>query len=479
MPMLTNDVSKHGIHRRIDALATRLRRRQLIGSREVALEVIRLFREVVASAKFSSFEQLVAHLDEVGKVLQEAGPKELVVTSMTRRICMLIREEYQTALANHLDEAPSSPSGSHTPTVPPETPSLNRDLGSSSYYGEHDLGARAPGAALGSFFDLLGHKPAPPAAGAAPPSALAPGAASFGFNSAAPPPAASAPASPVQGQSPSSSQVLQRPNPLLSTYSTSSLGDGGSSATLGAALPREHEFSKRSFYLKPVFIEAIQELMDEVEMTYRSVGEQSTDHIHSGEFILTIGHSKTVEAFLKHAARKRKFTVIVAETAPSFSGRTHALALSSAGIPTILIPDSNIFALLPRCSKVVVGPHVVLADGALLSLSGSLPLCLAANRMRVPVVAVAGMFKFSPVYLGEADWGMRDLGSPEVVLASTERCVLDPLERLGEQDAEETEVLNPYYDVVPADLVSLYISNLGGHPSSLLYRLLNDMYGAQ
>ena len=97
--MLTNDVSKHGIHRRIDALATRLRRRcvppsphprarpltprrpppparrQLIGSREVALEVIRLFREVVASAKFSSFEQLVAHLDEVGKVLQEAGPK--------------------------------------------------------------------------------------------------------------------------------------------------------------------------------------------------------------------------------------------------------------------------------------------------------------------------------------------------------------------------------------------------------------------
>ncbi|GAA5898361.1 hypothetical protein JCM8208_006957 [Rhodotorula glutinis] len=480
MPMLTHDVSKHGIHRRIDALATRLRRRQLIGSREVALEVIRLFREVVASAKFGSFEQLVAHLDEVGKVLQEAGPKELVVTSMTRRICMLIREEYQTALANHLDEAPSSPSSSHphSPSVPPETPSLNRDLlASSSYYTEHDLvGARAPGAALGSFFDLLGHKPAAaPSVGGAPPSALAPGAASFGFNSsAATTPASSAPASPVQ--SPSSSQVLQRPNPLLSTYSTSSLGDGPS---LASALPREHEFSKRSFYLKPVFIEAIQELMDEVEMTYRSVGEQSTDHIHSGEFILTIGHSKTVEAFLKHAARKRKFTVIVAETAPSFSGRTHALALSSAGIPTILIPDSNIFALLPRCSKVVVGPHVVLADGALLSLSGSLPLCLAANRMRVPVVAVAGMFKFSPVYLGEADWGMRDLGSPEVVLASTERCVLDPLERLGELDAEETEVLNPYYDVVPSDLVSLYISNLGGHPSSVLYRLLNDMYGAQ
>jgi translation initiation factor 2B subunit (eIF-2B alpha/beta/delta family) len=49
--------------------------RQLIGSREVALEVIRLLREVVAQARFNSFDQLTAHLEEVGRLLQEAGPK--------------------------------------------------------------------------------------------------------------------------------------------------------------------------------------------------------------------------------------------------------------------------------------------------------------------------------------------------------------------------------------------------------------------
>ena len=38
----------------------------------------------------------------------------------------------------------------------------------------------------------------------------------------------------------------------------------------------------------------------------------------NSEFILTIGQSRTVEAFLKAASRKRKFTVIVAETAPSY-----------------------------------------------------------------------------------------------------------------------------------------------------------------
>ena len=152
------------------------------------------------------------------------------------------------------------------------------------------------------------------------------------------------------------------------------------------------------------------------------------------------------------------------------------MAYSSAAIATILIPDSNIFALLPRCSKVLLGPHVILADGALLSIAGSLPLCLAANRMRVPVVAVGGMFKFSPIYLGEAaDWGMRDLGSPEEVLPSTEECVRasslvmpphvgseddEDEEAYAAEEQDETEILNPYYDVVPADLVSLYISNL-------------------
>ncbi|BGP14660.1 hypothetical protein JCM10213_001630 [Rhodosporidiobolus nylandii] len=444
-------VSKPGVIKRIDALAVRLRRRQLIGSREVALEVVRLLREVVAQAKFSSFEQLTAHLEEVGKVLQEAGPKELVVTNMARRICMLMREEYATALSNHLANV-ASPTGAQTPGVA-QTPALNRDI-SGSFFTERDLQGRTQGAALGSMFELLGHKSSPDG------SLQAGGrAATAGFSTSSTP-VSSTSASPAQ--SPASSQILQRPNPLIQPFS---------SLDINVELSREEDFSKRSFNLKPLFIEAIQELMDEVESTYRSVGEQSTDHIHSGEFILTIGHSKTVEAFLKNAARKRKFTVIVAETAPSFSGRATALALSSAGIPTILIPDSNIFALLPRCSKVLLGPHLVLADGALLSIAGSLPLCLAANRMRVPVVVVGGMFKFSPLYLGEADWGMRDLGSPEEVLKSTEGFV-------GEDGEDETEVLNPYYDVVPAELVSLYISNLGGHPSSLLYRLLNDMYGS-
>jgi len=279
--------------------------RQLIGSRQVALEVVRLLREVVASAKFNSFEQLIGHIEEVGKVLQDAGPKgkaplvsleglygvafdlhgrhkikegyiaqageqteltprisfaELVVTNMCRRICVLMREEYATALSNHLDASDSPSSSPSTPFVP-QTPAVAGVPTEPFFHHDRDLiGQAKSGAALGSMFDLLGHKPTPEGVLQVTPR---------GSTSLASTPANSAPPSPKQ-QSPSSSQILQRP----SISSTRPLID--------TSALRENEFSKRSFHLKPVFIEAIQELMDEVEMTYRTVGEQSIDHIHSG-----------------------------------------------------------------------------------------------------------------------------------------------------------------------------------------------------
>lgn len=42
-----------------------------------------------------------------------------------------------------------------------------------------------------------------------------------------------------------------------------------------------------------------------------------TNYAPYSEIVLTIGYSRTVEAFLKAAAHEKKFTVIVAETAPS------------------------------------------------------------------------------------------------------------------------------------------------------------------
>lgn len=48
------------------------------------------------------------------------------------------------------------------------------------------------------------------------------------------------------------------------------------------------------------------------------ISAQALEHIHANEIIMTMGHSKTVFAFLKTAAKDRVFQVIVAECAPFY-----------------------------------------------------------------------------------------------------------------------------------------------------------------
>jgi translation initiation factor 2B subunit (eIF-2B alpha/beta/delta family) len=49
--------------------------RQIVGSHATGSETIKLLREVIASAKFSSFDQLCGHLVEVGDFLSEIAPR--------------------------------------------------------------------------------------------------------------------------------------------------------------------------------------------------------------------------------------------------------------------------------------------------------------------------------------------------------------------------------------------------------------------
>lgn len=200
---------------------------------------------------------------------------------------------------------------------------------------------------------------------------------------------------------------------------------------------------------------------------------------------MTMGRSRTVEAFLRAAFRKRQFTVLVCESAPSHTGRAQALALARAGVPCVLVPDSNAYALLSRCSKVVLGAKDVLADGSVRALAGSHALALAAHALHVPVIVTAAIFKFAPAVLGPsggAHWHARDVQA--LALSNDPGADSDDDDDDGDgarsfegaQEEHETVTVSAGYDLVAARLVALYISNLGAHPPALLHRLLSDQY---
>ncbi|KAH9814484.1 translation initiation factor eIF-2B subunit beta [Melampsora americana] len=423
-PIFSSDsLSKPIIINRINQLSIKLKLRQIIGSLSTALETIKLLREVIASSRFNSFEELCNHLIEIGKFLSTHAPTEFVIGNIVKRVVILLREEYASALATHLITATS-------------TPAIEKDEIKSTYNlptSSSSTSIPISSTSTENLFRLLGQK-------------------------------------------------------LLTPDSHDHLSDHQGP---GKA---ERNFSKKAASLKPIFIEAVQELHDELELTRENVANQAAEHIHSGEVIMTMDHSRTVQSFLQAAAKNRRtFTVIVAETAPNFSGRSLAAELASATPPveTLIISDASSFALMSRCTKLIIGCHAIFADGSVLAKSGALGLALAARAHLVPVVVVSGMYKFSPEYLraGE-EWAICDQQSPEEVLmynsnqtqAEEEEEVKGRNEVKQDQMEEskvmgEVEVLNPYYDRIPGELVSLFITNLGGHPSSLVYRLLKDLYG--
>ena len=104
--------------------------------------------------------------------------------------------------------------------------------------------------------------------------------------------------------------------------------------------------------LRSKVIESIEELMTELEACSEEISAQALEHIHANEVILRIGRSRTVELFLKQAAKERKFQVIVAESAPSYQGQKTATSLAKAKIQTTVITDSAVFAMMSRVNKV-------------------------------------------------------------------------------------------------------------------------------
>lgn len=212
----------------------------------------------------------------------------------------------------------------------------------------------------------------------------------------------------------------------------------------------------------------VDEILSDLEDLHKNINEQAVNHIHSGEIILTSGRSKSVELFLKTAAgKKRDFQVIVSEGAPHNGGHDMALALSDAGIDTIVVNDAAIFAVMARVNKVVLPAHAVLANGGLIASSGCNLVALAAQHNSVPVVCTTGMFKLCPLFPHEGQDTLNDLVSPSSVIDYAE---------VNEKLLGDVEFVNPVYDYIKPEHINLYITNVGSFQPNFIYRLLAENF---
>lgn len=222
--------------------------------------------------------------------------------------------------------------------------------------------------------------------------------------------------------------------------------------------------------LQTTVMDAINEYIGEMEASIHNIATQAIEHIHSNEVILTLGKSRTVEAFLKQAAKKRKFHVVVVEGAPLYHGHEFAKRLAMRNIETTVITDSAVFAMMSRVNKVIIGTHSVLANGGLKAVSGAQMVALAARHHAVPVIVLGAMFKLCLLHYS-------DFGGNEATFnrLSSPQDGLD-YSASDKEGLHDVQIYDPTFDYVPPELVTLFISNIGANAPSYLYRLSSELY---
>ncbi|KAH9681882.1 translation initiation factor eif-2b subunit beta [Citrus sinensis] len=208
------------------------------------------------------------------------------------------------------------------------------------------------------------------------------------------------------------------------------------SATACQTFSSENIFAGKGKKLKSELIKAVNELIEDINTCREGIAEQAMELIHQNEVILTLGHSKFVKEFLCAAKeKKRSFEVFIADGAPKFEGHILAKELDKKGLKAIVITDSAVFAMISRVNMLCsLYPH---------------NLEVLLNEMRCPS-ELLNFEEFSDCI----DYG----------IASSSSLL---------------HVVNPAFDYVPPELISLFVTDIGGYSPSYIYRLIADYYSSE
>lgn len=132
-----------------------------------------------------------------------------------------------------------------------------------------------------------------------------------------------------------------------------------------------------------------------------------------------------------------------------------------------MIPDSAVFAVMPKVNKIFIGTRAVMANGGLIAYNGTFNLCLSANIYSIPVIVVGGSFKLTPMYpFGHETFN--ESISPDKIFNVK-----------FDEDISCIKFNTPAFDYVPPDLVSIYLTDHGCQNPAYIYRMFAEMYSQE
>ncbi|KZS13833.1 translation initiation factor eIF-2B subunit delta isoform X1 [Daphnia magna] len=203
---------------------------------------------------------------------------------------------------------------------------------------------------------------------------------------------------------------------------------------------------------------------ENVELAGKTICEEASKKISSGDVILTYGYSSLLLQILLKAFNEdnKKFRVIVLDSSPRSEGLQFLRRLVAFKIPSVYMLISGASYVMPEVNKVFLGAHALLANGNVMSRVGSSQVALVAKAHNVPVLVCCETHKFCDRVQTDS-FVFNELGNPDDLVAAVKG--KPSVHSIANwRELPKLSLLNLTYDVMPGDLVTAVITELGSVP---------------
>lgn len=224
---------------------------------------------------------------------------------------------------------------------------------------------------------------------------------------------------------------------------------------------------------KDMLIEKVQDYLEQkIRFADRMLVKYAIEKIQDGDTILTYAYSSVVAATLlaAHKAGKR-FDVVVVDSRPLLEGRRMLAALLEGGITCEYCHLNALSYQITEVDKVFLGAASVLSNGTVLSRVGTAAVALMAHAQRVPVLVCCESYKFHERVQLDAITH-NEVMDQEQLAKVQDRPDVPALE--GWREEPKVQLLNLAYDLTPADVVSVVVTEMGAVPPSSVAVILRE-----
>lgn len=150
------------------------------------------------------------------------------------------------------------------------------------------------------------------------------------------------------------------------------------------------------------------------------------------------------------------FRVIVVDSRPCFEGKECADRLSKAGLTLTYLTISSLNYIIREVTKVFLGAHAMLSNGALYSRVGTSIVAMTAKDNNIPVIAFCESYKFTDRVQLDS-FVNNELGPTDNFINISCGNCSKPKSLSPWHELANLKFLNLMYDVTPPTSVSILV----------------------